>query len=417
MGTASKIMMIAFAACFCSCAFKDSSGDKAKTARDGSSETLSRTDIKTEIVPIGGQLGSYALRFSWPQSRSIFITFVYDSRLQSNEREAVVEESVDGESRNSFDIPCPSSLRISPKLSITSKGVTKLATYSFDQICPIDFEVTSEVAGVGSFPRDLNGRLFLRNNAVLKLKSSQLKLNLIGLHVEGRATIESEFDPKATEPQVQIAAKQASGDLTILLKGYDGRDGRSGDERADASVEYQRLLEQDMPADGADGADGAEVTTNLPHPSSRLQTYPVTSCTAQPGNGGNGADATVAGLDGSNGENGSPSPRMLMIVDQASQLNLTVNVSPGRGGRAGAAGHGQRGGRGGKAGKRPQSCNAVTPGKAGADARPGNPGVQGLNGACGQIEISANLKSVMRVIDQHDFSKCAQDPNLIRIVP
>lgn len=163
--------------------------------------------------------------------------------------------------------------------------------------------------------------------------------------------------------QIRFVAKQAIGDLQVILRGENGRPGQNGQEYTTAA------------ANGIQGERGGNQCLRW------LVGGPIKCiCTRNPTNGANGA-AGLKGQRGQDGGNGGSSGTIAIEIEDHSNFIFDVSQIPGRGGSPGLGGLGQKGGKGGPPGNPTSTeCNAAFYGADGADGPQGDAGLRGLDG-------------------------------------
>lgn len=396
---------------FSSCSFKKSSESREPDKivvieRVQSGDLISRAEVQLSFIPNPLEFGSYVLRVTWPQGRRIFVGVKLEEGEGAQQGESRVEDRLDGEVLNYYDLACKSGDSFKIKMSFASKVGGQFGNYEYPMDCPIDFEINKTISSLSILPTKLTGRLFLRNGARIKLGTQKLRLdNLIGLHIDGTATIEAlNIFNADEEEQIIINAKQASGKLLLDLKGANGRDGESGEERA-LLFEHQQLLKQNQPKPGTSGQAG-DVELICRRPGKEGQDC-SDKCTRQPTNGTAGQDGLIAGLAGRDGRNGSDTSKIKINVleqDVQNPFEVTVLLMPGLPGKGGIGGKGQPGAPGGIGGHNPGGrCQNAQAGPVGQPAASGPNGKPGRPGGCGVIEVNPELLNVINLAEQSEL--------------
>ncbi|MFN7728752.1 MAG: hypothetical protein ACK5P7_06325 [Bdellovibrio sp.] len=407
------------------CAFKKDSDKKSEPApnptvvlQNAEGDVISETELQVQMIP--QEPHQYLARVSWPEGRKATIEVMYYKNPQNIAvNQPPDEDTVDASVINTFDFPCPSRAKINIRLNVRSKGFGPSNTIRKQIVCPIDHTVEHASESTNALPRVFNGRLFFKNGARLQVGLDFLELNLIGIHVEGTATIESKWtaDNPSKKPQIKIKAQSASGNLELLLQGHDGRQGESGEEKK-FYESFKKLLAQNVMAKGAKGSSGNSAESCRPAPRGEP---PIckTVCTRTPGNGGPGTDGVVAGPDGENGGNSSPTPPAHIEIETPLNFKLIALIKHGTPGKGGAKGLGQKGGPGGDPGDLDidRACPHASAGPAGKNAPDGKDGEDGQTGKCGALILSANLEPLTAVSNiGHQKWRCGVDETFLQLL-
>jgi hypothetical protein len=246
-----------------------------------------------------------------------------------------------------------------------------------------DFEYTSHSENIFSFAK--------RHKLVLDADGERLAQTAMrSLRTPSESALNWLQSQDLSNPQLNLKAKTARGELIIHLAGANGIRGKNGEEKASKSVAYLNLLRMNPPKQGQGGIDGNSHQSCRRGPDGQEC---KSVCSKQPTPGGKGARGVVPGINGDNGGDGMPSAAAKLDIAESSGLKLTVLTTPGAGGPAGIGGKGQPGGPGGPAGSPGTGCSAASIGPQGDSGAPGLDGTAGVSRGCGVIQIKSELIS------------------------
>jgi hypothetical protein len=384
--------------------------------------TISKRDFRIEFLP-QERPNDYLIRLHWPAGKDVALNITRVRPLDGAGRPEGIAESevVSAASGGSKDVGyCPTNRTFSVVVTVVSPVTGFEQTHQIDSHCPYDFVLnrTDSIQGVlrtiNYHPQAPKGRLFLFNGARLT-STEDAQLEVSQLIVEGSANIELKPDSNITlrplenwrAPKLRIKADSArGGHLKLLLEGRNGDDGA------------QPAARSTNPALNGSPGQAAQLRVDCrPRPAGRLS--PDTAgetcskvCVQAPTAGSAGQPGQRRGEDGRPGLPGIGTSEVELYIAQIHDLQVSVELKPGRGGQGSPGGLGEPGGQGGAAG--PNTDNACSPAAAGPngpDAPAGPRGPDGANGACGKLKLPRALQSRTSLKDLQ--LECSRDPRLI----
>nr|BFD59346.1 hypothetical protein CKG001_14530 [Bdellovibrio sp. CKG001] len=388
------------------CAFKKDDGEKSKGASEPSPATDVVEQIKSERAKeaFSGQLddenvqvsfqeaemGRYQLTIAWPKGISSVMLVV-------NGKKAIVTDA------SSTTAIVEQGAELAIELTAMDSLGAPMSVYAVTRKAPVDVIVST--------PRYLSentsinaNRLYLLSEGFYVTNGWHLSISANKMYIQDAVNKADRLFPSYAKIRTQsaqnignelfeirnssitITAKKAVGTLSVALIGFNGRDGKSGEE-----LEKQgKISRQRNPKlDGANGSD--EVTRRIPK---TPDSPPQLICVRAAGNGQDGAQG-APGANGANGENGGDTGNLLVTIDDFSEFSLEVGTQVGKGGKGGLGAPGHEGGNGGAPGKTFGVCAQVpSAGKKGAKGADGANGSDGLNGKVGAISSNVTKQKI-----------------------
>lgn len=187
---------------------------------------------------------------------------------------------------------------------------------------------------------------------------------------------------------ISITAHKAVGTLRVAMIGFNGRDGRSGQELEKLQgVSRQR----DTKLDGANG------TNEAARQGTRTPDGPGELICLRPASSGQDGKQGAPGTDGENGQDGGHTGNLIVTIDDFTQFSLEVGTMAGRAGKGAAGTPGHEGGRGGAAGAVKGVCAQIP--RAGKNGIQGPHGANGKDGAPGKVGTISSNVSKQKIFD------------------
>ncbi|HRK07549.1 MAG TPA: hypothetical protein PLZ57_07245 [Pseudobdellovibrionaceae bacterium] len=397
--------------------------DPAPVREAVNKHTISKRDFRIEFLP-QERPNDYLIRLHWPAGKDVALNITRVRPLDNAGRPLGPPEyePVSAQDQTYKVVGhCPASGTFELTIQINSPLSGFSASHDISGVCPRDFEIKrSEVVSVvmsnlNYHPGSPIGRLFMLNGSLLTI-DTDTDLNLSGLIIEGTASIrvlpnESIFTQRLPEhwkaPKLRLKAQSArGGHLNLVLEGRNGDDGVQPPPRA-----------ANPQLNGAPG-EAAQVQVECrPRPASRLSPDTVGEtcnkvCTKPPTNGSPGRPGQRRGEDGRPGLPGIGTSEVELDIAELGELQLSLELKPGKGGQGSRGGLGEPGGRGGAAGVNTDSaCAPASPGPQAESAPEGARGQDGAHGGCGKIKLPRALQSRTSLRDLQ--LECSRDPRLI----
>lgn len=272
----------------------------------------------------------------------------------------------------------------------------------------IDF-VVNENTVLTSVPEKI-GRLIFMQDAVLSTDGASLKL--VVDEVISHGGVISTL-PRSSKPErgadglsggsLYLEARTGRGHLTIISEGQNGGEGVKGDSGIPGAKGPRGSNgEADYELDCLFASPESNLSSFLERPEPR-PCFKRWYCSRQTGDGGRGGKGG-RGKSGGEGGSGGDSAKVLVKVEDPSQLSISTEVSVGLGGLGGAGGNGGRGGAGGDAGSQDskRKCRRANRGPEGAL---GDRGPRGPNGRGGTENPVCLMLGGARIGDCRDFEE------------
>jgi hypothetical protein len=238
------------------------------------------------------------------------------------------------------------------------------------------------------FSNGFNFRLITNKLYVLESKETQ---NKFGNGFISEANILTtlpntlaQFPVQLEGSKVTIEAEEAHGTLKVAMIGFNGQNGRNGEE-LDQERGLVRTL--DPALNGANGQDSVIFKDTVACPSRRGDggcQRTVLSCQNPPTNGSNGRQG-LAGTPGENGQRGGNTGSFFVDIKRPGDFKVEIGQLAGKPGRGGIGGAGSPGGLAGKAGRQDHPCPAAADGTAGPQGAPGANGANGADAVIGTV--------------------------------
>lgn len=396
--------------------------DPAPVREAVNKHTISKRDFRIEFLP-QERPNDYLIRLHWPAGKDVALNITRVRPLDGAGRPVGGEEFEivsANEVSNRIIGSCPALGSYSFIVRMNSPLTGFDLQHNFNGVCPRDFVVTSRATqdvlqtemqlGMVASP----GRLFMQNGSEL-LVSEDTSISISSIEVSGSSTLRVLPASNITErpiesrraPKLRLKADQArGGHLKLILEGRNGDDGA------------QPAARSPNPSLNGQPGQAAQVRVDCrPRPAGRLSPDTVGEtcskvCVQAPTAGSPGQAGQRRGEDGRPGLPGIGTSEIEIEIPQIHDLQVSVELKPGRGGQGSPGGLGEPGGQGGAAG--PNTDNACSPAAAGPngpDAPAGQRGPDGANGACGKLKLPRALQSRTSLKDLQ--LECSRDPRLI----
>ncbi|WP_347359205.1 hypothetical protein [Bdellovibrio sp.] len=388
------------------CAFKKDDGEKTKAAADPAPATDVVEQIKSERAKeaFNGQLndenvqvsfkeaemGRYQLTIAWP-------TGISSVMLVMNGKKAIIADA------SSTTAVVEQGAELDIELTAMDSLGAPMSVYTVTRKAPVDI-ILSEPYYLREDTNLSANRLYLLSGGYILTNGRHLNISVNKMYVEEAQNKAFNLFPSYAKIRTQnaqnigsnnfeirnssisITAKKAVGTLSVAMVGFNGRNGKSGEElERQGNISRQR----DSKLDGANGLD--EATRRSPRtPDSPAQ--PI--CTRAAGNGQDGAQG-APGINGENGQPGGDTGNLLVTIDDFSEFSLEVGTQVGHGGKGASGSPGHEGGNGGAPGKTLGVCAQVpTAGKKGPKGADGTNGVDGQSGKVGTISSNVSKQNI-----------------------
>lgn len=367
------VLLCCLGAVFSGCAFsknKDKDKPKVVVGTLTDSDSLSEEELKVEVVETQN-FDEYFVRLSWPQNKIV--------RVEVQDGNQFID------SNGAKEIRLPIGGGLSKNLLVTaynslggfvfrkSYAVTAPDDLVVETKAPADVDVKLEYNRIRFAP---NSKLFL-NGHNLDIRANYIDFGIGTMIVsndENRQMPTIEF---LLGSKITINAKRVKGQFEVHLIGFDGYDGRSGNELDQQSSFIDKFLPE---LKGSPGEAGASKSA----PAKANDGFVCTRRSTDGGQGKSGAEGTRGEDAGRGGDAGSfemnvenPGPFGSIVVE--------VVPKPGNPGKPGRGGDGRRGGEGGDPGASVDGCPAARRGPEGPRGPKGKDGRAGLKGEVGTI--------------------------------
>lgn len=361
------------------CAFSKNTDKDKKQKANVLLETdqLSDDEFKVEIVETE-KLNEYFVKFSWPAGRGIRVEVQEDDLILDSKGANFVAIQVGGGEAHKFNVEAYNSIGG----SILRKVV--------QQVIPEDLEVNNKKELQGDEIWNYN-RVVLTETSEVHLNGRDLTITADRVYFKTGAMLETnsanKFAPSAEAlngSKIEINARQAHGMLRMIMSGYMGRDGRSGDQIDKDNGFTDPYLPELKGEPGIAGMGKISRTG--------IEKEFVAVCEKDPSNGGPGKQGG-SGTPGEDGQPGGSTGSVLVNLSEPKQSNLTLEIvaKVGQNGAFGAGGRGRIGGMGGDPGNAPEGCKTASRGAEGPRGPKGKDGESGERGKVGPFTGSPGV--------------------------
>lgn len=402
------------------CAFKKDEGPSEEQlkisrmqAEMDANRPLLKADFNHEFIPNENDLNDYTAHVTWPAARPLQIKYGRNDH---------VIDTVDGRTKNSFDIKCENGV-LEYQISVASFLTGVLTDYIIKMKCPFDYVVDQGISNV-ELLKGVTGKLVLKNGSTIAVSDSALELNLRALVIDGSAKITTFNGERSSmhsnpalikPPSILINAKKASGELRLELNGLDGY------KRSDWSDTYDPQL------NGTQGAAGTfkEVCRTIKTKDGEVPGNCSFVCETPPMNGNPGLQPTMMvdgksvpkkGEMGRDGVAGVGTSKVDLQIGDATGLTVNVAFNPGLASKPGKGGL-PKGGKGGPPGTNPHGVckSTLQQGPDGPDGVRGDDGKEASNGRCEGIYISPALVGKVNTEDINKKLRCSSIPGIVQV--
>lgn len=351
------------------CAFsknKDKNDDQKKAEVLLETDQLRDQEFKVEIVETD-KLNEYFVKFSWPAGRGIRVEVQEDDLIVDSKGENSIAIPVGGGEKHKFNIEAYNSIGGSILRKVIPQDI------------PEDLIVNENVNADADLVWEYN-RIVVSKDTTIRLNGHDLSISADRIRFEFGAMLETRSATKYAPSEemlrgskIEIHARQAHGMLRMIMSGFMGRDGRSGDQVDKDNGFADPYLPE---LKGAAGRHGE----HKPNTNKESEGY---RCSVSPTDGAQGKQG-APGTDGEDGQPGGNTGSLDIQLMEGRNSNLMVEVvaKPGRPGRGGAGGMGRRGGAGGDPGMSVEGCRNA---RRGPDGPRGEVGKSGRDGEIGKV--------------------------------
>lgn len=366
------------------CAFsknKDKNDDQKKAEVLLETDQLRDQEFKVEIVETD-KLNEYFVKFSWPAGRGIRVEVQEDDLIVDSKGENSIAIPVGGGEKHKFNIEAYNSIGGSILRKVIPQDI------------PEDLEITGTWNLEKNYEHSKYNRIQINGDSRISTNGYDLMMRADRVYIEAGALLETRSATKYAPSEemlrgskIEIHARQAHGMLRMIMSGFMGRNGRSGDQVDKDNGFADPYLPE---LKGAAGRHGE----HKPNTNKESEGY---RCSVSPTDGAQGKQG-APGTDGEDGQPGGSTGTVFVNLSEPNQSNLILEIVPklGTPGQAGAGGIGRRGGHGGDPGASAEGCSDARRGADGPRGPNGQPGKPGGDGKIGPFLGSAGVTIQVR---------------------